>query len=305
MIHFKHIRKISAVLLTAALFVTGSSFSPAATRQVSENRVLLIDDEGQEIEVSMSGDTVSDDASLSYSADADDVQKLVNESKKAAAAFESKSSGTAENSDATIYEGNGKYSNAAFDDDWSLILINKEHHIPDDYQFELGTIKGDIKSDVRVTEHILALIQAAKNDNVNIYICSPYRDLEKQTKLFEKKMKYYQKQGYSDDDAYELASETVAIPGTSEHQVGLAFDLISDEYKNLDAGFADTEAGRWLAKNAPDYGFILRYPKGKEKITEIEFEPWHYRYVGVKAAKDITERGMCLEEYDKMIGLVD
>ena len=293
-----HIRKITAIILTVAAFISTASFSSDATNAISDNKVLLIDDEGEEIEVSVSQDDM-------FNADDEDVEKLVDESKKAAAEFENRREYAGSDSGVVICDDDGNYSDAAFDDDWSLILINKEHHIPDDYQFELGTIKGAIKSDVRVTEHILEMIQAAKADGITICICSPYRDMDKQTMLFERKKKSYIRQGYTEQEAYDLASDTVAIPGTSEHQVGLAFDLVSDDYKNLDAGFGDTAAGKWLQKNSPDYGFILRYPKGKEAVTEIEYEPWHFRYVGEKAAKDITSQGLCLEEYDKMIGLVE
>lgn len=207
--------------------------------------------------------------------------------------------------DAVIVDENGNTVPATFDDDWSLILINKKHLIPEDYTFELAVIKGAIKTDARVVPHVKDLLLAAKEDGVTILICSPYRDPERQKMLFARKMKFYTKKGYSESEAYDLASQTVAIPGTSEHEAGLAFDFISDDYSMLDAGFADTDAGRWLKENAADYGFILRYPLGKEKITEIEFEPWHYRYVGVDAAKEIMSRGITLEEYDKEIGITD
>ncbi len=207
--------------------------------------------------------------------------------------------------DAVIVDENGNTVPATFDDDWSLILINKKHLIPEDYTFELAVIKGAIKTDARVVPHVKDLLLAAKEDGVTILICSPYRDPERQKMLFARKMKFYTKKGYSESEAYDLASQTVAIPGTSEHEAGLAFDFISDDYSMLDAGFADTDAGKWLKENAADYGFILRYPLGKEKITEIEFEPWHYRYVGVDAAKEIMSRGITLEEYDKEIGITD
>ena len=147
------------------------------------------------------------------------------------------------------------------------------------------------------------MIQAAKEDGVTLAICSPYRDYDRQVMLFERKVKSYLRQGKSKEEAYELASQTVAIPGTSEHQAGLAFDFISDDYVTLDAGFADCDAGKWLKENGYKYGFILRYPEGKESITDIEFEPWHYRYVGVEAATEIMSQGICLEEYVEQIGL--
>ncbi len=297
-----YIRKIAASLFAVAVFATSASFSPAGTvKTESDNKVILQGNDGEEIEA----EELSASDNETFAADESDVEDIVAQSKIAAAEFEAKNDSETGNGDTEIYDESTGYKNAAFGNDWSLILINKEHHIPDNYSVELGTIKGSIKSDVRVTEHILDLLKGAKNDGITIYICSPYRDSKKQQLLFERKKKSYLRKGYSEQEAYKLASETVAIPGTSEHEVGLAFDLISDEYQNLDAGFADTEAGRWLAANACNYGFILRYPKGKEDITEIEFEPWHYRYVGTEAAKEMKSDGLCLEEYDKMIGLVE
>ena len=98
-------------------------------------------------------------------------------------------------------------------------------------------------------------------------------------------------------DAYKLTSQVITVPGASEHQVGLALDITSDTYGELNSGFADTEAGRWLAAHGWEYGFTLRYPDGKEYITSIDFEPWHYRYVGREAAAAMQQENICLEEF--------
>ena len=98
-------------------------------------------------------------------------------------------------------------------------------------------------------------------------------------------------------DAYTRAAQAVTVPGTSEHEIGLAIDIVTNGYATLDDGFGETEAGKWLAANSAEYGFILRYPKGKESITGIEYEPWHFRYVGREAASRITEEKICLEEF--------
>ncbi len=192
-----------------------------------------------------------------------------------------------------------------FEDDWCLILINRDHLIPEDYEFELSTLKDNIKSDKRVTRHVLKMIRRAEAEGVKLYVCSPYRDIERQTELFERKVERLIKDGMSEEEAIEAASQTVAVPGASEHQVGLAFDFITEDYTCLDEGFEDTDAGKWLKENAADYGFILRYPRGKEDITGIEYEPWHYRYVGERAAREIMDRGITLEEYDREIGVVN
>ena len=186
----------------------------------------------------------------------------------------------------------------AFDaSDWRLILVNKQHPIPEDYEFTLGTITGSMQCDERIIEDLLLMLQKAKSDGVNLAICSPYRNLGRQETLFNKKIKLYMGQGMSYMEAYKVASQAVTIPGASEHQMGLALDIFSDTYTSLDEGFADTEAGRWLAEHSCEYGFVLRYPEGKEDITSIEFEPWHFRYVGKEAAAVMTQEGICLEEF--------
>ena len=185
-------------------------------------------------------------------------------------------------------------------DDWKLVLINKQHPIPADYTFTLGpikTIKGEMQCDERIIDSLLAMMQAAYEDGIILGVCSPYRDLNWQKVLFNRKIKLYMKKGMSYIDAYALSSQTVTVPGASEHQIGLAVDMVSDTYQTLDAGFADTDAGIWLKEHCSEYGFILRYPEGKESITSIEFEPWHFRYVGKDAAKIIMEEGLCLEEF--------
>ncbi|WP_051192103.1 M15 family metallopeptidase [Butyrivibrio sp. VCB2001] len=182
-------------------------------------------------------------------------------------------------------------------DDWKLILVNKQHPIPDDYEFNLGTISGSMQCDERVISPLLDMLKAARADGVNLIVCSPYRDLGRQTMLFGNKVDRYMGGGMSYMDAYNLASQAVTVPGSSEHQIGLAIDIITDGYSSLDEGFGETAAGKWLADNSAKYGFILRYPSGKEEITSIEYEPWHFRYVGVDAAGVITDNGLCLEEF--------
>lgn len=210
-----------------------------------------------------------------------------------------------------ILEENGQYSfsneeesiteeteDYVFDkDDWRLILVNKQHPVPEDYTVELETIKGNMQCDARIISDLIAMFQAADADGVNLAVCSPYRDLSRQEWLFERKIKNYMKNGMSYMEAYSLASQIVMVPGASEHQLGLAIDINCDTYTSLDEGFADTEAGKWLAAHCFEYGFILRYPLGKEYITGVEYEPWHFRYVGKEAATVITEQGICLEEF--------
>ncbi len=207
------------------------------------------------------------------------------------------------NDEVLIYDENEKPVEASFEEDWKLILVNKQNMVPEDYSFELGTIRGSIQADVRILDALSQMIDAAKKDGVTLTVCSGCRDYNRQTVLFDKKIRNYMGRGMSYFDAYSIASQAVTIPGKSEHQIGLALDIISNNYSSLNEGFADTAAGKWLAANSDTYGFILRYPKGKENITGIEYEPWHFRYVGQEAAKAITEQGITLEEYVEQIGL--
>ena len=181
--------------------------------------------------------------------------------------------------------------------DWNLVLVNKQHPISEDYSFELGDIMRGMHCDKRVIPDLYLMIEAAYSDGVNLVVSSPYRDQNRQEMLFDKKIKKYTDQGMSYIDAYKLAAQAVTVPGCSEHQIGLAFDITCDTYSNLNSGFGNTKAGIWLAQNCADYGFILRYPEGKELITGIEYEPWHFRYVGKNAAKLITSEQITLEEF--------
>lgn len=200
--------------------------------------------------------------------------------------------------DGTAFNDSTDKSNPVFSkDDWRLILINKQNSIPDDYTVKLGTIKGSMKCDERIIDDLRAMLQAASDDGVGLMICSPYRDMERQKYLFNRKIDRYMNTGMSYMEAYRLAGETVTVPGASEHQLGLALDIVCGEYTTLNAGFGETEAGKWLAEHSCEFGFILRYPLGKEYITGIDYEPWHFRYVGVDAATVITEEGITLEEF--------
>ena len=198
-------------------------------------------------------------------------------------------------------EVNLDYQNITFDaSDWKLVLINKQNSIPEDYEVSLGsikTMKGERQCDSRIIEELLEMISDAKKDNVTLAICSPYRDMKYQEKLFQRKIVRYMQSGMSYLDAFQKASETVTVPGASEHQIGLALDIVSNTYTSLDEGFGKTAAGKWLEENSYRYGFILRYPKDKEYVTGISYEPWHYRYVGVEAATYIMKNQITLEEF--------
>ena len=181
-------------------------------------------------------------------------------------------------------------------DDWSLILVNKTHPIPDDYEVKLTVIKGSMKCDERAVEPLRNMLNAANSSGISLYVCSPYRDQERQEMLFLRRINQYMAGGKSYLESFKTASKDVIIPGCSEHQLGLAFDIVCSYHSTLDWEFGDTEAGKWLFEHCAEYGFILRYPKGKESITGIVYEPWHFRYVGKEAARYIMEKGITLEE---------
>ncbi|HKM03663.1 MAG TPA: M15 family metallopeptidase [Lachnospiraceae bacterium] len=182
-------------------------------------------------------------------------------------------------------------------EDWRYVLINKQHPVPEDYTFTLGTIKGSMKCDARILDELLGMLQGAREDGVNLIICSPYRDFHRQQVLFDRKINAYLKMGYTYLDAFKSSSQSVTVPGASEHQIGLAFDFVCDTYNILNDGFGETSAGKWLSKHSYEYGFILRYPSGKESITGIGYEPWHFRYVGKEAATVMKENELTLEEF--------
>lgn len=178
------------------------------------------------------------------------------------------------------------------DNEWALYLINSEHPLPEDFHVESKYVQGTYEMDSRAANYMTAMIAAAKDDGIDIKVLSALRTIEYQQKLLDKEIESYKNDGYSDDEAYRLAVSGVAVPGESEHNAGLAADLC-----NLSENFENSDEFAWLDKHAHEYGFILRYPKGKQDITGIYYEPWHYRFVGIYHAKQIKESGLCLEEY--------
>lgn len=182
-----------------------------------------------------------------------------------------------------------------------MVLVNHTSKMPDDYTFdtkECGSATAVNKTLQTVAcDAFLEMQKAAAADGVTVWMQSGYRSVSYQTNLYEKKTNYYKQQGYDDAKAKEMAAAIVNPPGYSEHNCGLAADLNSPEHTGLDEGFENTAAFRWLCQHAGEYGFILRYPKGAEEKTEITYEPWHWRYVGVENAAKINASGLCFEDY--------
>lgn len=181
--------------------------------------------------------------------------------------------------------------------DWTLILVNRDYILPEGFTPArlVNSVTGDSDSkklDYRVAPHYNDMYQAAKKDGIILETVSGYRSYDLQKNNFSNKIQKYRDMGYSKADATVEAAKIILPPGTSEHNLGFAMDICS-----LEESFENTKEFRWLVKNAADYGFILRYPKDKQDVTKIVYEPWHWRYVGVDNAKKINDSGLCLEEY--------
>lgn len=185
--------------------------------------------------------------------------------------------------------------------DWNLLLVNRWNKIPDNFSIELTQLKNGHAIDERAYPDLQDMMDAMRAEGLSPLICSSYRTYEKQQTLYNNQVSKYLAKGYSQSEAEAEAGKWVAVPGTSEHQTGLAVDIVDINYQMLDEKQEDTAVQKWLIKNAYKYGFILRYPSDKSEITGINYEPWHYRYVGKEVAKEIYEEGICLEEY--LIGI--
>ena len=181
--------------------------------------------------------------------------------------------------------------------DWELILVNQDNKMPEDYKTNLKEIEMNYEVDERIAESLENMLNDARKEGLKPIICSAYRTKKYQTDLYNKKVKEYKRKGYNQKIAEEKASTWVAIPSTGEHETGLSVDIVSENYQILDEEQEKTKEQKWLIENCYKYGFILRYPTEKKEITKINYEPWHYRYVGIENAKFIKEKDMCLEEY--------
>jgi len=191
------------------------------------------------------------------------------------------------------------YLNAsAYQDEWNMMLVNKEHPLDETYTFTQKTLPGySMTIDERVYEPLLTMLNAGTKEGCRFLICSAYRSFNRQTQIYNSHIRDYRSRGYSYEKAKELTELSIAVPGSSEHQTGMAVDIVATYYQQLNDNFANTKEAKWLKEHAHEYGFILRYPKDKTDITQITYEPWHFRYVGIEAASEIYELGVCYEEY--------
>ena len=171
-------------------------------------------------------------------------------------------------------------------DDWMFILANPWNDIGD-YTPELEYLEGQ-QFDVRIIEPMEEMVEAARAEGLSVLLSSGYRSYATQTWLFNRKAAEY---------GETVAATIVAKPGTSEHQTGLCCDITDHYYEMKDASLENTEMYQWMSQHCDEYGFIVRFPKGREDITGIIYEPWHFRYVGKEAAAYIMEHDLTLEEF--------
>jgi D-alanyl-D-alanine carboxypeptidase len=198
---------------------------------------------------------------------------------------------------ATVVPEDTAQGSHAADGDWRLLLVSPKNSLPEDFTVKLTKLANDHAVDERCYPDLQQMMDDCRAEGLHPVICSSYRTNKKQQQLFDNKVKKLVAQGYSQKAAYEKAATVIAVPGTSEHQTGLALDIVDVNNQNLDESQANTPVQLWLMKNSWRYGFILRYPADKTEITGITHEPWHYRYIGKEAAKEIYDKGICLEEY--------
>lgn len=177
--------------------------------------------------------------------------------------------------------------------DWRLMLVNYENEMSKDYIPNLSAVDEDRLLDSRAADSLIRMMEDMRKAGINrIWVQSAYRNPKKQDELIRESIQEYLEQGKTKEEAEILTKRSIGEPYKSEHNLGLAVD-----FNNVDYDFEKESAFKWLMEHAQDYGFILRYSKDKEDITKIKYEPWHWRYVGPEYAKEIKEKGLCLEEY--------
>lgn len=183
--------------------------------------------------------------------------------------------------------------NTTTSSDWRLLLVNSTHPLADDYSVDLTELRNGQSVDTRILSDLQEMFDAARSEDIYPIVSDAYRTRKDQQTLMDDVIQNYEDEGYSSEEASSKAEQVIAKPGTSEHETGLAIDIAGDDDYDQDTD----SVLEWMNSNAYKYGFILRYPSGKESVTGAEAENDHYRYVGKEAAKVIHDQGICLEEY--------
>lgn len=184
------------------------------------------------------------------------------------------------------------------EESWALALVSFDHPLPEGFAVpELTQLRNGHAVDSRAYPALQRMMDGCRAAGLQPLICSSYRTQADQAQLYQREVQSWLDRGYDRAEAEGQAALWVARPGTSEHQTGLAVDIVDTSYQALDQGQENTAVQRWLMAHCAEYGFILRYPVEKSALTGVNYEPWHYRYVGVEAAREIMGGGLCLEEY--------
>ena len=185
-----------------------------------------------------------------------------------------------------------------------LMLVNKTNPIPEDYKTDLIDLQdGKNKVAANIYEDLTAMLEAGEKQGYSFCVVSSYRDYAYQQSLIENDVNRYTGNGFSASEALDKTLEQVMPPGHSEHETGLAVDITAADYMVLEEDQEDTPDNQWMRTHCREYGFIVRYPKDKEWITQISYEPWHFRYVGKEAAEFLYEHNLSLEEFYELLEL--
>lgn len=202
-------------------------------------------------------------------------------------------------SDETIKETGENNVEGVDGDNPLLVLVNKEHPLSDSYQTNLHLLKNGQYVSEEIYEDLKDMLFTGEEENpgLSFLVASGYRTATKQQKLLDDEIEKNKNAGMTEQEAYEDALESVAPAGHSEHETGLCVDIVAESNQRMDESQQYTKENEWLVAHCAEFGFIQRYPAGKEDITGYMFESWHFRYVGKEAAKEITQKDITLEEY--------
>ena len=297
---------IPIIVSFLCVIVLGSAFGASALNKKTDNNVAesasKADSSSQAV---TAGEQETDDTTKALTNDTSSAETTAEPAKSepstSASSASTNSTATTKSTASTAEKSDYLYAYAGFNPvttDMSVpvekLLLNRKYKLPDGYVPKLTeAVKGSgVKMDYRVAPHYQEMYNAAKKDGITLTPVSGYRSYERQKNNFENQIKEYMNQGMNKVDATVKASQIRLLPGTSEHNAGLAMDICS-----LSETFENTKEFKWLQAHAHEYGFIMRYPKDKVNVTKIIYEPWHYRYVGTDLAKQLKSSGQVLEEY--------
>lgn len=200
-----------------------------------------------------------------------------------------------------------KLPESASTEDWNLILVNPWEALPEDFNPELVEVHNQERIDSRIEKSWNDWFEAGADAGHQLFFASGYRSIELQENNFNREVQLNIDLGMSEEEANKKAKEYLTEPGHSEHHTGLALDIVDEAWivagNDLEPEYAEEPSQHWLEETMTDYGFILRYPEGKEEVTGILYEPWHFRYVGVENAKFIVENNLALEEFVELLSL--